>query len=119
VCDLLLLLLLLQGELHTASADVNEVFGGTKKFRLDWLLPTKPVFPAHCWEEVMGYRLPADYSESEPALTASTTLIAPKELSFYQPVSNGLVSTSLQHFIALPVLLVLFACVLNCTCSSH
>jgi hypothetical protein len=74
---------------------VNEVFGGSKKFRLDWLLPTKPVFPAHCWEEVMGYRLPADCSESEPVLTASTNLIAPKELSFYEPVANGLVSSSI------------------------
>ncbi|CAN0331572.1 unnamed protein product, partial [Discosporangium mesarthrocarpum] len=48
----------LKGEVHTAPVvDINEVFGGGgRRFRIDWLLPTKVVFPADVWEEVMGYR---------------------------------------------------------------
>mmetsp|Transcript_19808 Transcript_19808/g.29307 ORF Transcript_19808/g.29307 Transcript_19808/m.29307 type:complete len:379 (-) Transcript_19808:185-1321(-) len=47
----------LKGEQHTVSANVHEVFGGNKRFRIDWLLPTKVYFGQEIWEEVMGHRL--------------------------------------------------------------
>ncbi|KAG5180421.1 DHHC palmitoyltransferase-domain-containing protein [Tribonema minus] len=50
----------LKGEQHATSADVHEVFGGGKRCRVDWLLPTRPVFCADAWEEVMGHRLRPD-----------------------------------------------------------
>jgi hypothetical protein len=51
--------------MHVASLEINEVFGGGKHCRLDWILPTKPSFPADVWEEVMGYRVRPEQRESE------------------------------------------------------
>lgn len=38
----------------------SEVFGGARtggrRFRLDCFLPTRVIFPADIWEDVMGYR---------------------------------------------------------------
>jgi hypothetical protein len=47
------------------AADVHEVFGGGTRFRLDWLLPTRPAFCGEVWEEVMGHRLRPDAMDVE------------------------------------------------------
>lgn len=42
------------------NRETSEVFGGARnggrRFRLDCFLPTRVVFPADIWEDVMGYR---------------------------------------------------------------
>ena len=46
----------LKGEETECASDVNEVFGGRSRgFRLDWLLPTAPVFPESVHDDIMGY----------------------------------------------------------------
>ena len=45
-----------KGERHAAVSDEHEVFGGTKALRLDWFLPTKPVFPPDALQIILGYR---------------------------------------------------------------
>ena len=48
----------LKGEETECASDVNEVFGGRSRgFRVDWLVPTKPLFPASVHDDIMGYHL--------------------------------------------------------------
>jgi len=50
----------LKGEETEVASDVNEVFGGRSRgFRLDWLVPTAPVFPDSVRDDIMGYHVAA------------------------------------------------------------
>lgn len=54
----------LKGEETECASDVNEVFGGRSRgFRLDWLIPTAPVFPASVHDDIMGYHVTPSLKE--------------------------------------------------------
>ncbi len=48
----------LQGSSQVENNDFNEVFGGGKSFRIDWLLPTNPCWSSEAWDKIVGYHIP-------------------------------------------------------------